>query len=1053
MTEASAEGTIGPEQGHAGCDPGGSPQGMSPYATGGGGVTFERKVAVQYLAHMLVGDGAAELGDDRRVVSVAFQQAAAHPADDLVIGAAYPDESKPSWVLAIAVRRSPNLVLSDESTRKLFRGFVRDLLREPANGPEHRWCLVVSGPQPHAEQLAKLADHATAQMDASGFFELIHSPGRFDTGMRGRLNQIEKLVEHSLKDLGTANVSTALVQVCVWRLLGRLVVGMPRLESPDETDWLTVANTLVPVSRGADVTAASRLRDRLVTLASEYSPKSARVDLTMLRRDAHTLVDATKRYGEHGWRILDHLHQGALAAVRGEITSSDGVRRAKLDRSTAAAELIKKTTDAAAVVVSGESGVGKSAFALLTLTAAAKADPDNLQALCINLRQVPKLTVDFEAKLGTRLSILLRELSAPGRVLAIDAADAVVEGMESAFRHLVGAARESDMTVVAVTSQDSEQVVRDALTECIAGSIAGHLVAPLTDGEMSQVVEVFPELSKLHGNPRSRVLLRRLVVIDLLVRGRVSRVPLTDADAMGEVWHGLVRRPTQPDRGTPDARELALLLLADLDLKGDERLNVLSEMDPVALDGLRRDGLLRTSPEHPFLIGPEFAHDEVRRYAVARFLLAVSDPASKIEAAGAPRWSLAAAQLACQALLTESDTAATPLQGRFAALQGAFNALVEAGHGARWGDVPTGALLTLADPGAVLRDAWQELISDQAAGLRRIARLVDQRLRDESGIVDIPAVEPIITLLLEDSAPWRSGDYAVGLLRSWLHAHLVAKTPAGSRLRILLRERLVKACMEADRRLAEAQGAAAAARRSRTPGETERPDRFEGKHAATLPGIGYLGRRRRRRPNVPHEITDRTVLELLALLGPDLGTDGEEILRRVAKDAPQWLAPAVEERLTGRGLAAYGHSLLRLVTEAYYLDDEADGSGLREDGIRRHHSRSIGVTPLAAWYRGPFMPLFQTDLRKGVVVLNRLLNHAAAIRARTLAGAHTFAGQGRRIQPPEGAIAAYKTELEIAGRRRVYIGDDSVWLWYRGAESARRRVRADYRRLSAYATK
>ena len=31
-----------------------SPQGMSPYATGGGGVTFERKVAVRYLAHMLV---------------------------------------------------------------------------------------------------------------------------------------------------------------------------------------------------------------------------------------------------------------------------------------------------------------------------------------------------------------------------------------------------------------------------------------------------------------------------------------------------------------------------------------------------------------------------------------------------------------------------------------------------------------------------------------------------------------------------------------------------------------------------------------------------------------------------------------------------------------------------------------------------------------------------------------------------------------------------------------------------------------------------------------
>ena len=45
-----------------------SPQGVSPYATGGGGVTFERQVAAKYLAHMLAGDGAGELGDGRRVV-------------------------------------------------------------------------------------------------------------------------------------------------------------------------------------------------------------------------------------------------------------------------------------------------------------------------------------------------------------------------------------------------------------------------------------------------------------------------------------------------------------------------------------------------------------------------------------------------------------------------------------------------------------------------------------------------------------------------------------------------------------------------------------------------------------------------------------------------------------------------------------------------------------------------------------------------------------------------------------------------------------------------
>ena len=118
---------------------------MSPYPTGGGGVTFERKVAVQYLAHLLVGDGAMELGDGRFVVSVAFQQAPEHSVDDLVIRAARADESEPSLVLAVGVRRSPDLVQSDESTKKLIRAFVHEVINAPVDGPEHRVALVVAG--------------------------------------------------------------------------------------------------------------------------------------------------------------------------------------------------------------------------------------------------------------------------------------------------------------------------------------------------------------------------------------------------------------------------------------------------------------------------------------------------------------------------------------------------------------------------------------------------------------------------------------------------------------------------------------------------------------------------------------------------------------------------------------------------------------------------------------------------------------------------------------------------------------------------------------------
>ena len=1001
--------------------------GMSPYATGGGGVTFERKVAVQYLARLLVGDGAVELGDGRRVVSVAFQQAPEHPVDDLVVSAARPDEPGPSRVLAIAVRRAPELVVSDESTRKLVRAFVDAVGKAPTDGPEHRWCLVVAGSQPHAEQLAELAAHAVTQMDAPGFFDLIRTPGKFNADVRGRLDQIEKLVSCALDDLGPADVGTAQVQQHVWRLLAGLTVSMPRLEAPDETDWAEVVNRLIPVARDSDPAAASRLRDRLVTLAGEYSPKSARVDLTILRRGVHDVLDPTVKRHEHGWQALNHLHDRALKSVRNEVNEIDGDRRVRLDRSAAATALAEAVAGARAVVVVGESGVGKSALAL-DLPGTVAADADHVQTLCINLRHVHKLTVEFETTLGCPLSTLLRELSAPQRMLVIDGADAVAEGGADAFRYLVDAADASDVKVVAVTSVENQQVVRDTLANCFGANVTESAVAPLTDTEIAEIVKTFGELAKLGADPRSRELLRRLVVVDLLVRGGVRGVPLSDADAMREVWSGLVRRRGMSGRGSPDARESVLLRLAALALHdvGDmERLDAVQALNPAALVGLRQDGLLRASPNDAFRLGPEFAHDEVRRYAVARLLLAGRDPASRVTNAGAPRWSLAAARLACQALLVEPDEPATPLRGRFVALQASFDGIVDAGHGTRWGDVPGEAMLRLGNPGTVLRDAWPALRADDATGLRRLARLVQQRLTTD-GIVDIVATEPIITLLLEESTPWLSGDPAKDLLRDWLRAHVVANTTAGHRLRIVLRERLVEAYAATDRRLAQERKAATAAQAAPSPEAVQGDPPFVEINRQFFSEVGYGDQPRPERLEITPEITDETVVELLALLGPDLGESGETILRRVARDAPAKLAPAVEEPLTGRALASYRRGLLAHLTETYYLDEEThDHPSLSKYGIRDHHARCFDVFPLAAWYRGPFMPLFQTDFRGGVAVLNRLLNHAARVRVRALTRL-----PGRHLE--DDVVGAYRTPLEITGTRQLYIGDGHVWLWYRG---------------------
>ena len=368
-------------------------------------------------------------------------------------------------------------------------------------------------------------------------------------------------------------------------------------------------------------------------------------------------------------------------------------------------------------------------------------------------------------------------------------------------------------------------------------------------------------------------------------------------------------------------------------------------------------------------------------------------------------------------------------------MQASFDSLVNAGHSRRWSDVPGEALLTLADPSAVLADAWAQLRSDDGSGLRRLARLTNQRLRDANGLVSALSIEPVIALLLEEATPWTLGAYAVDLMRDWLHGLIAAGTPAGHPLRVRLRELLVQECAAAERRRLGRQQDQAEARARRTPEEVEHDRLLQERNRHLFTEIGWGGPEPKQRPQIPGEITNETVVEFLALVGPDLGNDGATILRRVASAAPASLAPALEELLTGQALSTAERGLLAELTEAYYLDnDYGDSVPLRSmwDGVRGHRAVAYDRFGFCGWYRGPFIPLLQTDFRSGVAVLNRLLNHAARIRAQVLARL----GRDSWVRSDHDGHESHAVELNLAGEPRQYIGDEHVWRWRSGHMAA-----------------
>lgn len=996
--------------------------GASPYATGGGGVTLERRVASSYLALLLTGATAPELGDDRCVSSVRFQQAPRDPVDDIVISATRPGEAARSLVLSIGVRRRPNLVRSDAEAQKLIVEYVRALLQMPNEGIERRLGLAVAGTQAQAAQLADLTVAARRQQDAAAFFALLRERGRFAKPVVDRLGHVEQLVKRALVALGSAEPPSDVVALRTWKLLERLWVLPQRLEEPDTTGWADVQNRLLAVARGRDLTGAGRLRDRLEVLAGQYAPGAATVDGKLLRRDVHALLEPGRRRHDHGWQLLEQIDELARRAVRDRLGTGEG--SLALDLQADVQALLATADASAAVVVSGESGVGKSSLALAAAGAVVQAGGGDAQAICLDLRQLPENWLDLAGRLGAPLAEVLSEMSAPGRYLVIDGAEAAAESRRDVFSYVVAAASGSEVHLVVVVAVDVREVVRDLLIAQLGeDEVRSHEVTTLGDARLADVVAAFPRLRRLVNTPRSRELLRRLVVIDLLVRSDVTGVPLSDADALHEIWTGLVRRREQRDRGLPDARDGVMVQLAAHVLLGKSP----TALDAEALDGLRQDGLLRPVQSNPWQVVPEFAHDEIRRYAVARLLLTASDVGAAVLQAGAPRWALSAATLAAQFVLSRPDGPDTPLRGRLAAIQASFDA-VAANNGARWADVPTEALLGLGDPRPVLADAWPELQDERAAGLDRLLRVLDQRHAPAS-VLDPVVAEPVLESLLDDPAPWRISDRAAAILRDGLLGLVVAEAPTGHPVRLRLRQRIVDECERGQAQLDAARQEQEAERAARSP-EQKRQDHEREQQQAALADVilGPPRRRARRRRELPRVLTDKTVVELLALLGPDLGDDGEGLLRRIASEWPNDLAPALEELGAGRALGDYGHGLLADLVEAYYLDDDESGLGssFHDDGIRRHRfDGSFG--PLAAWYRGPFMPLFQTDPWRGIAVLNRLLNHAARARSRTLAGHGDPWG---RVS--EENIARIGAELRVAGELRKFEGDDHVWRWYRG---------------------
>jgi hypothetical protein len=951
---------------------GSKPDGESPYSTGGGGTRLEHAYAALIVASMLAGESVPELGDDVAIDSVRLQASDVSDVDDLLLVGR---DGQGLRRASVAVRRNPALVTSDEASIPLFRDFLRLVLTNWSEVSSGRWSLVlaVSSNANAIGQLAELAELASSLPDGQALGERLAQPGRTNGELRSRFGHIKNLVAFAAEG---EEVPLGLeMEELTWRVLHRLKIRNLRLERTDRSDRTAGVNRLQRLLRGGTPAAADALMSRIQEQMGSWAPQGAVLTQSVVRRAISDFeLEGSPRYGGQ-WQLLERWGQRLRESVRPALeTPSQTLELDRAEARMALASTIRSAGETGtAVVVTGDPDVGKSAMSLRVLESLAA---EGATVTRLSLRDLPPTVLDLEAVLGSEPleDVLGAGAAGPTRLLLIDGAEAVLQGRAPVLRHVATAALTSGYGLVAVTRTDgSRQVSSELASASQASGVATppveHMVGPLIAEEREALPTTFDSLARLAGDARTSWLLGRPGLVDVLLRTGAQLEPsalLCEADVFSTVWQELIRHHEEhePGKASPEDREQSALNAARRELG----LPTVPLSGPASAE-LRSDGVLRVPENFAFATGDEFATDLFRDFAVCRLLL--MHGWGLLAQAKAPRWSIRAARLACQAFLIQQDSAAA-----WASLTTSLDALANT-EGDRWREIPFEALLTLGHGEGALRSLWPSLTSNQAIDFDTLVRLADARF--VAGTVGDPfALAPIISVAFCDppsglsaSVPhhWGRTTPLEDLVLAWLRGMATSRTQPDP-LRQQVRNKILN-------------------------GEPSGRDDF--------------------------------AVEAIATLGPDLDDRGVQWLREVATQRPSDLDHAIESFAVANSMAVARPELLLELAEAYYIEapepeSPYGGRSLLDRGIRDlRHGLGFGA-PQAAWYYGPFSRLLNAAPVETVAFINRMLDHAARIRVTEGPSQATAVDD-----EPEGVTL----QLHKQPSRR-YVGDTHVWAWYRG---------------------
>ncbi len=963
--------------------PNGQAHQVSSLSTGGEGTLLEYRVAAYALTALLC--HASWTGFPAPVESVRLQQRPfGRSLDDISVQGHVGDIE---IVTEYQVKRTVSIAPSNQVFVDVVGQCLGALDHDEDNiaRGHHQLGLVASGVVAHLTQLRQVTRMARAHADPIAFNTATDTLNRHARQRKKTLHQTIESLRPDLTDTDWDRLT--------WKILKALAVVTIDPE-PHGREFTTATNAIRRELPEDSRLTAEQVFDLLVGLAQELGPQSATVDAPMLRcalerRGVHLGVAPSQ---SHAYARLEQrskrFRQSVSRSIGGDL---------HVARQDTLQQILSATACHEAVILTGTAGAGKTVLGLEALETLAET---GTLTLALSLTDIGGPLHQWEASLHLSLRDALA--GAPigrHRTILIDGAEqALTDGsrlLQDVLRAIPRGPSAPSWDVLLTCRDEAVDSIMTAskITEILGVMPHRFTVGDLTDDEISRVIGRFPVLSPVNRHGRSRRLLRRPYVADLLVRiGNQRMLPdslLGEEDVVEIVERQLVRRAegALSGQGEPLARYDIYLALARAAVE-DALPDLLDGRDALARQGLVSDAVLVHGRG-----GYRFAHDILRDYAVVSWMLERGS-ASGLTQAKALRSHLRALRLWMQHLLVHEEDAV----GLWTMLRHFTQSLAD-NMGSRWLDVPYEAMLHLGRPLDVLERLEAVLLQNQGLELGRLLDVVDRLGIVTPGevsnelLLDVGLAAPVVRFLYAraQSIPVAVRRQAIAFIVRFQYSSLVHAIP--------LPAHAVDATRLAD------------ALRMWRPGD--KPEHVE------------------------------QLVQATAMLGDALDEESENFLRDYACNNAWALDVVVEDAVINGSLAEHRPDLLLALSGAYYIDtlltlnggtpigecrevlpDTAmspRGVALALSRIRDHSlaAKGSGIPPLVGAHLGPFQVM---------------LTKCPAQACRLIGALVDMATDERISEERDWGEDATTVELALPmwAQPRLYHGTTDIWCWYRG---------------------